>query len=95
MPEPEQTNTIADSSAFKGCSDATLQRIYAEGHLVRFNIGHILSTAEIIPNRVLFILNGNVRIISKHRGQLNSLTQLGVGNLIGLASLLELNPVKK
>ena len=95
MPEPEQTNTIADSSAFKGCSDATLQRIYAEGHLVRFNIGHILSTAEIIPNRVLFILNGNVRIISKHRGQLNSLTQLGVGNLIGLASLLRAEPCEE
>ena len=95
MPEPEHTNTIADSSAFKGCSDATLQRIYAEGHLVRFNIGHILSTAEIIPNRVLFILNGNVRIISKHRGQLNSLIQLGVGNLIGLASLLRAEPCEE
>lgn len=95
MPEPEQTNTIAGSSAFKGCSDATLQRIYTEGNLLRFKIGHVLSTAEIIPNRVLFILKGNARIITKHRGQLNSLTQLSVGNLIGLASLLRAEPCEE
>ena len=66
----------------------TLERIYSEGELVQFSIGHALSTAAIIPNRVLVILKGSVRLIGKHRGQLSSLTRLGVGNIVGLASLL-------
>ena len=94
-PESEQAKTIADATAFKNCSKATLQRIYNEGNLVRFNIGHALSTAAIIPNRVLLILQGSVRLIGKDRGQLNSLTQFKVGDIVGIASLLRAKPCEE
>ena len=92
MPDSEQANTIAHSIVFKNCLETTLERIYNEGELVQYSIGHALSTGAIIPNRVLVILKGKVRLIGKHKGQMNSLTQLGIGNVVGLASLLRAEP---
>ncbi len=95
MPESEQARTIADSIVFKNCLETTLQRIYSEGELVQYSIGHALSTGAIIPNRVLVILKGKVRLIGKHKGQMNSLAQLGVGSVVGLASLLRAEPCEE
>ena len=92
MPGPEQASTIAETSAFKNCSSTTLERIYSEGNLVLFSVGQALSTSSIIPNRVLIILKGTVRLLGKHNGQLNSLTKLEVGEIVGLASLLRADP---
>ena len=94
-PEPEQAKLIAKASAFEGCSETTLQRICDEGDIIRFSIGHVLSSAVFIPDRVLLILKGSARLIGKHRGQLNSLAHLGVGNIIGLASLLRAEPCEE
>ena len=95
MPGPEQASTIAETSAFKNCSSTTLERIYSEGNLVLFSVGQALSTSSIIPNRVLIILKGTVRLIGKHNGQLNSLTKLEVGEIVGLASLLRADPCEE
>ena len=83
-----QLNSIASIPAFKSCSEATLQRLKDEGSVVRFSIGHALSSSAIVPNRVLLLLSGKARLLGQHNGQLNTLAMLGPGNLVGLPSLL-------
>ena len=79
---------LSQLAAFKGCSDTTLRAICKNAELNKFGVGHALSTAAIIPNRVLLILSGKARLLSKHRGQLNTLAILGAGTFVGLASYL-------
>ena len=83
-----QLDAITSIPAFQTCSEAGLERIKAEGSLVRFSIGHALSSHSIIPNRVLLLLSGKARLLGQHNGQLNTLAMLGPGNLVGLPSLL-------
>ena len=83
-----QLDAIASIPAFQTCSEAGLERIKAEGSLVRFSIGHALSSHSIIPNRVLLLLSGKARLLGQHNGQLNTLAMLGPGTLVGLPSLL-------
>ena len=83
-----EPSALSQVAAFKGCSDATLRAICQNSELNKFGIGHALSTAAIIPNRVLLILSGKARLLSKHRGQLSTLAILGPGTFVGLASYL-------
>ena len=80
--------SLAAFPAFRGCSESTIKRIHEEGILEKFNIGHALSTASIIPNRVLLIVEGQARLLGQHQGKLSSIALLGPGNFIGLPSLL-------
>ena len=62
---------------------------------MRFGIGHALSAAGLIPERVLLIISGKARLVGEHNNQLNTFALLGAGNFIGLASLLRLKAAKK
>ena len=90
-----QRQTFENIPAFKGCSEATLQRLKDEGSVARFNIGHALSSKAIVPNRVLLILSGKARLLGQHNGQLNTLAMLGPGNLVGLLPCFVLRAAKK
>ena len=74
--------------AFQGCSRATVEKVSASIEVVRFSMGQALSTAGIIPDRVLLIVNGKARLLGNHNNQLNTLALLGAGNFVGLSSLL-------
>ena len=79
---------ISTISAFKGCTDNTLQRISNEGSAVTFGVGQIMSSSSIIPNRVLILLKGKARLLGKSGGKLSTLGIYKPGSLIGLPSLL-------
>ena len=82
------TNALQQIPAFQGCSEATIERLSDKASVVRFGIGHALSSNGIVSDRVLLILNGQARLLGQHNGQLNTLALLGPGNLVGLPSLL-------
>ena len=62
-----QVESLANIPAFKDCSQAALKRIETDGKLLSFGIGQALSTASIIPNRVLLIVKGKARFLGRHR----------------------------
>ena len=74
--------------AFQGCSEETFETLSARSQVVRFGIGQALSSASLVPERVLLIVSGKARLLGQHNNQLNTLALLGPGNLIGLPSLL-------
>ena len=81
-------NLLQQLPAFQGCSQAALEKLSASSQIVRFGIGHALSAAGLIPERVLLIISGKARLVGEHNNQLNTFALLGAGNFIGLASLL-------
>ena len=74
--------------AFQGCSEETFETLSARSQAVRFGIGQVLSSASLIPERVLLIVGGKARLLGQHNNQLSTLALLGPGNFIGLPSLL-------
>ena len=88
MADSVSLDLLTQIPAFAACSRITLERIRSEGKLVRFGVGHIMSSGQIVPNRVLLQLNGRARLLGQHNGKLNTLALLKAGNLIGVASLL-------
>ena len=65
-----------------------MQRICEEGCALNYGIGHILSTKNIVPDRVLIILQGKARLLAKASNKLTTIRFLKEGSLVGLASLL-------
>lgn len=59
-----------------------------KGKLLSFNIGQNLSSRNYIPGQVIFIKSGKARLISHDEGSLKSLTKLGPGCFVGIASIL-------
>ena len=54
----------------------------------KFESGQILSSLEYVPEEVFIIKEGNARLISKINGKLTSISKLGKGDFIGIASIL-------
>ena len=72
--------------AFQRCSEETFEILSAKSEVVRFSIGQALSSASLVPERVLLIVSGKARLLGQHNNQINTLALLGPGNLIGLPS---------
>ena len=64
--------------AFQGCSEETFETLSARCEVVRFGIGQVLSSASLVPERVLLIVGGKARLLGQHNNQLNTLALLGL-----------------
>jgi ATP-binding cassette subfamily B protein len=62
---------------------------------LRFGIGRPLSTADLLSDRVLLIVEGQARLLLGHQGRMLTLAKLGPGDLVGLASLLRAAPCEQ
>ena len=83
------------SQRFKDCSEATLQRIKDEDSLVRFGIGHALSSQgdHSQPGAVALERQGPA---ARHSTTANSTPwQYGPGNFVGLPPCSALKAAKK
>lgn len=67
-------------------------RLEREGQLVSFELGQPLSDLQAVADRMYVLLSGNARLLSKHGNSLSTLTKLGPGEIVGLASLLRAAP---
>ncbi|MCP9816008.1 peptidase domain-containing ABC transporter [Synechococcus sp. GreenBA-s] len=81
--------------AFDGLSQTAQEQLANGTVYVRFRPGQILSQEELIPSKVLVILQGHARLLGRDRGKLVTLAKLGAGHLVGLVSLLRALPCEE
>ena len=79
---------LAAQPAFQGLSPARLEQLSARLAPRSFAIGQTLCTGAIVPGEVLLILEGEARLLVEEQGRPTTLTKLGPGDWVGLASFL-------
>jgi ATP-binding cassette subfamily B protein len=74
--------------AFSGLSQSAANRLAQATRQLRFELGQPLCDADTIPARVLVILQGQARFVSRRNGLLTTVGKFGPGSVIGAASLM-------
>jgi ATP-binding cassette subfamily B protein len=83
LPSPLQQHP-----AFSGLSPSALDRLAKDTRQLRFELGQLLCAPDAIPSRVLVILQGQARFVSRRNGLLTTVGKFGPGSVIGAASLM-------
>lgn len=78
--------------AFQGLSEAATTRLAHECSGLRFALGQQLCEPNVIPARILIVLQGHARLLGEDNGRLTSVGKFGPGSAIGAASLLSGQP---
>ena len=79
---------IRSINAFKNISQTHLNLIKDEAKYIKYDIGRPICNAEIIPNTIQIIINGEARIIQNTKLGLKTISLVSSGTFIGLSSLL-------
>ena len=79
---------LLEHPAFRGLSDASASTLERGCNVLRFELGGQLCDPNDIPARILFILQGQARLVGRHNGRLTTVGKFGPGSVIGAASLL-------
>ncbi len=79
---------IRSINAFKNISQTHLNLIKDEAKYIKYDIGRPICNAEIIPNTIQIIINGEARIIQNTKFGLKTISLVSSGTFIGLSSLL-------
>ena len=79
---------LLEHPAFSGLSDASASTLESECNVLRFELGGQLCDPNDIPARILFILQGQARLVGRQNGRLTTVGKFGPGSVIGAASLL-------
>ncbi len=74
--------------AFSGLSPSASDRLAKVTRQLRFELGQQLCDANTIAARVLVILQGQARFVSRRNGLLTTVGKFGPGSVIGAASLM-------
>lgn len=74
--------------AFNGLDEQARNALNEQGQLLQFQPGQLLCDHNLIPSRVLLILQGEARLLRQHQGRITTISKLGTGQWVGLASLL-------
>ncbi len=86
------TARLRQHPALASLSEAGWSQLEPQLRYLRFSIGQPLSETHVVPQQVLILLEGQARLLSNAAGSLTTLTKLGAGSLVGLASLLRAAP---
>ncbi len=79
---------IKKINIFRKASETTIKELAEQSKIIEFEIGRPISDADIIPNLVHIILQGEARLIGKENNKLETIAKLGEGSLIGFGSIL-------
>ncbi len=80
---------IRSIPAFKNISDASLSIIKEDAQLLSYEIGAPLFDKKIIPNKVLIVISGEVRLLHEENNRkITTVAKLSSYSFIGLASIL-------
>jgi ATP-binding cassette subfamily B protein len=85
---PAQIETLLQQAPFNLLSPSEQSRLLATTTLQRFEEGDPLSTDLVIGERVLVVLEGEVRLLGQRGDRPFTLERCGAGSLVGLVSLL-------
>ena len=86
---------IRDSIAFNDIGKQIAREISSSCKINRYSIGDYLCRRTIIPSEILFISEGEARLIGDDQGKIITLEKLGPGSFIGLASFLRAAPCEE
>jgi ATP-binding cassette subfamily B protein len=85
---PAQIETLLQQAPFNLLSSPEQSRLLGTASLQRFEEGDPLSTDLVIGERVLVVLEGEVRLLGQRGDRPFTLERVGAGSLVGLVSLL-------
>ncbi|MEB3168350.1 MAG: cyclic nucleotide-binding domain-containing protein, partial [Synechococcaceae cyanobacterium] len=85
---PSQLESALGRSPFDRLSERGLQALRQGGQICRFAEGQALSSADVIGDRVLLLLEGEARLLGERDGRPFTLERLGPGAIVGLVSML-------
>ena len=74
--------------AFSGLSQSASDRLAKDTRQLRFDLGQPLCDGDTLPARVLVILRGQARLVSRRNGLLTTVGKFGPGSVVGAASLM-------
>ncbi|WP_094555943.1 peptidase domain-containing ABC transporter [Synechococcus sp. 1G10] len=86
------TLSLLDQAPFDQLSEASKAILKSEGKLLSFELGQPLTSGQLIGDRVLVVLDGQARVLSKDHKRLFTLEKVGPGAIVGLCSLLRASP---
>ena len=85
-------NQIFNFEPFNGFSDESKKILSEKVKLISFDIGEQLIDENIIPGRVLVVLNGSARCLIREKGKLKNFRKYEIGAIIGAASIMTGHP---
>ena len=80
--------SLKDLDAFKGLSESVIKMITNSSKLYEVNLGDLISNKNVISNQICLIAKGSARLIGTTKDSEYTVCKLGVGNFIGLTSLI-------
>ena len=83
---------IKGITCFRKINNEILKSIEEESKVIKYEIGSSITQGDIIPNNILLVLQGEVRLTTNITTNAKTLAKLGPGSFIGLASLLRAAP---
>ena len=87
----EQLHSWLDRQPFVSLSEAARSKLSQAGQPQKFDEGQCMSTDGAIGAQILVVIEGEVRLLGQRGGRPFTLQKLGVGEIVGLASLLRAN----
>ena len=81
-----------DHPSLQGLDVPAREALAEQVELLQFAPGQVLCEQGLIPSRLLLILRGEARLLSRPQGRVRTLGKLGAGQWVGLASLLRAAP---
>jgi ATP-binding cassette subfamily B protein len=85
---PSPLESVLGRDPLAQLSREGLETLRQSGQICRFSEGQLLSSAELIGDRVLVLLEGEARLLAERDGRPFTLERLGPGAIVGLVSLL-------
>jgi ATP-binding cassette subfamily B protein len=86
---------LRDHPAFVALSAPGLRRLQETSSQRSYGPGQLLCSGALIPSELLLIVSGEARLLARSDGRLRTITKLGPGELVGLASLLRASPCEE
>lgn len=86
---------LKDHPAFVALSAPAQRRLQESSSQRSYGPGQLLSSGALIPSELLLIVSGEARLLARTDGRLRTVTKLGPGELVGLASLLRASPCEE
>jgi len=86
---------LRDHPAFVALSAPAQRRLQETSSQRSYGPGQLLCSGALIPSELLLIVSGEARLLARTDGRMRTVTKLGPGELVGLASLLRASPCEE
>ena len=91
MGSTNQNLSLSKLEAFKDLNTEEINELEEKSKIFNYSIGQIIANQSIIQDPTLIILKGEARLLGKDKDNQFTIAKIGIGNFIGLASLLRVD----